>query len=107
MKIYKIAQEELKTHPYVSEIESLKKTIPDMEGYWWAGFTKAQLINTLNKIKGIYEGSENLIPKKGSNTAVNLPNGEVMVIANASWKGTYKDKMYYLMFFRSKSNENL
>ena len=100
MNWYKQAQ----VHPSVSEIESLKKLIPDMEGYWSNSVTKKELIHTLNKIMGTYEGAEKQIPNKGSNTIINLPNKEVMLISPvSSWKGTYGDKMYYIMFFRSKN----
>lgn len=106
MNWYKKAQEnnQTKIHPSVPELEAIKKVIPNMEGYWSSSVTKQQLIKTLNNIRGTYEGSENLVPKKSSNTILNLPNGEAMVISpTSSWKGTYKDKMYYIMFFRKRN----
>jgi len=104
MNWYKKAQTEPKIHPSIPELEKMKKIIPNMEGYWSSSVTQKQLVNTINKIQGTYEGAENLVPKKGTNTIINLPNGEVIVASpTSSWKGTYKDKMYYIMLFRNKN----
>ena len=94
-------REGLPIPPSWAELETLKKAIPGMEGYWNTSVTKDQLIYTLWRL-GVGElQSDALVPRKGSRTVVNLPNGEVIVVQPTySWKGTYGDRMYYMMHFR-------